>query len=61
MLIPLVIRLFRHCTAAVKSVADGRHTRGAAIAVSTADGRHTRGAAIAVSTADGRQTMNGTP
>ena len=46
MLMPLVIHLFRHCTAAVKSVADGRHTRGAAIAVSAADGR---------------QTMNGTP
>lgn len=41
MLMPLVIRLFRHCTAAVKSVADGRHTRGATIAVSAADGRQT--------------------
>ena len=46
MLMPLVIRLFRHCSMAVKSVADGRHTHGAAIAVSTADGR---------------QTMNNTP
>ena len=46
MLTPLVVRLFRHCTAAAKSVADGRHTRGAAIAVSAADGH---------------QTMNGTP
>ena len=43
---PFAIRLFRHCTAAVKSVADGRHTCGAAIAVSAADGH---------------QTMNGTP
>lgn len=46
MLMPLVIHLFRHCTAAVKSVADGRHTRGAVIAVRAADGR---------------QTMNNTP